>query len=709
MKSIYLLIVFVFFSFTLHAKIKVTKVACIGNSITYGTGVENREKNAWPQQLQNMLGGRYQVMNFGVNGTTLLKKGNCPYWETQEYKDALNSNPDLVFIKLGTNDSKLDNRLFLGEFEENYTELIHSFTQLKSHPRIVLLLPVPSFMTDTTAIWNPIIVDQIIPKIRQVAYQTHSEIINLYSLFIDQADLFPDQIHPNSLGATVIARRLYELVKLRENKDDIFRKIDAPKAMSSFFGFDCADFTFRGRNCKVVKPKNTASGLPWVWRARFWGHEPQTDIAMLERGYHLVYMDVAELFGNANAIAHWDAFYKMLRCAGLSEKTILEGMSRGGVYVYNWALANPEKVACIYADAPVLDLKSWPGGKGKSGGSKDDWEVFKSDYEIQSEEAAIDFKDSPLDNASKIAKLGFPMLHVVGDADDVVPEDENTTPFEQIIRKTGGDITVIHKPGVGHHPHSLANPTPIVNFLLRATNRKVNFAAIAAPGSEYRLAAGWIEGNDWWSNHEDIIQCLEKGKPFDIIFLGNSITQSIGGNRKSVAYKPGKEAFDKTFAQYKWESAGISGDCTQNLIWRVNNGGYKHAISKVIVVIAGVNNITAGDSPAEIAEGIKVLVRSIRKKMPATKILLLGPLPTGMEQANTTRLAFQRVHHLLSEMKFDKSVVYKNIDTAFIAKNGNLRADCYSDDGIHLSETGYLVLANELVQYSLIKMLHAIM
>lgn len=252
---------------------------------------------------------------------------------------------------------------------------------------------------------------------------------------------------------------------------NIFSMIKEDKSITNFHGFECADFIYNGRNCKVVKPKIAAPGKPWVWRARFWGHEPQTDVSLLERGFHVVYSDVAELYGNSESIDLWNQFYSLMRRCGLAEKAVLEGMSRGGVYAYNWALANPGKVACVYADAPVLDLKSWPGGKGKSLGSKKDWEIFKKDYRL-TDDQADNFNNSPLDNAAKIAKLGFPMLHVVGDADDVVPVDENTAPFEKEVLAAGGNIKVIHKPGVNHHPHSLANPTPITDFILRATGQK---------------------------------------------------------------------------------------------------------------------------------------------------------------------------------------------------------------------------------------------
>lgn len=250
---------------------------------------------------------------------------------------------------------------------------------------------------------------------------------------------------------------------------DIFQALPADKQLGKFCGFEMATFTFNGRQAKVVKPRQIGRMAPWIWRARFWGHEPQADSALLVRGFHVVYCDVAELFGNSQAIEIWNQYYALMTKAGLSSKVALEGFSRGGVYVYNWGMVNPEKVSCVYADAPVLDLKSWPGGKGRGPGSKRDWEIFKEDYHLKTEEEAAQFKGSPIDNVDKIVKAGFPMLHVCGDADEVVPMDENTDLFEKRVKALGGNIMVIHKPGIKHHPHSLKDPSPIVAFVLRAT------------------------------------------------------------------------------------------------------------------------------------------------------------------------------------------------------------------------------------------------
>lgn len=447
----------------------VIKIACIGASITHGATLAHPEQDAYPQQLGRLLGSHYQVTNYGVSSATLLRKGNFSYWNQPAYQEALQSDPGIVFIDLGGNDAKLVNRVHIAEFEKDYHDMIRSFAQLPSHPRIILLLPLPGFTKDTAQIWDPAIVGQIIPHIRQVAYDEGLEVLDMHSLFVDKEAWMADKIHPNLEGTTLIAQRLYTLIiQPRDTVFDLSSRLPSPITFSSFYGYACAGFTMNGRDCKVVRPKWAAPGHPWVWRARFWGHEPQTDIALLERGYHIVYCDVAELFGNGEAVSRWDDFYRLLHKAGLARKAVLEGMSRGGVYVFNWAAVNPDKVACVYADNPVLDLKSWPGGLGAAPPSGPELEAFKKDYGLRDSAALRRFRGSPVDKVPQIVKGGYPILILCADADEVVPPAENTLLFEQRVKALNGKITVIHKPGFHHHPHSLPNPTPIVDFIVKA-------------------------------------------------------------------------------------------------------------------------------------------------------------------------------------------------------------------------------------------------
>lgn len=446
------------------------RIACVGNSITYGSGLKDRLSESYPARLQALLGSKYEVLNFGVSGATMLKKGNKPYWNTPEYQQVMSAAPDLVFIKLGTNDSKQINRAEMPGFEADYKEMIRAFKGLSTKPRVVLLLPIKAFSDEKFGISGTYLKASMIPVIQKIAYDEQLEILDLYSLFADKEALLADKIHPNATGDNFIAFRLEAFLKQQTKQvKSLTAKLKTPVQVDSFYGYESLKFSFQGHEARIVQPKKVAKGMPWIWRARFWGHEPQTDIALLERGFHLVYCDVAELFGNAESIRIWNDFYASLQKMGFAKKAVLEGMSRGGVYVYNWAAANPEKVACVYADNPVLDLKSWPGGKGQGPGSKESWATFLKDYGYQTDADAMAFKGSPIDQIEAIVKGKYPMLHVCGDIDEVVPMSENSLPFAEKIKLAGGDIQIIHKPEGKHHPHSLANPQPIVDFILKAT------------------------------------------------------------------------------------------------------------------------------------------------------------------------------------------------------------------------------------------------
>ncbi|HWZ04103.1 MAG TPA: GDSL-type esterase/lipase family protein [Mucilaginibacter sp.] len=458
--------------FSVNAQNKL-KVACIGASITYGARIENREQNCYPAQLQQMLGNNYKVTNYGVSGTTLIKKGDLPYWNTNEYKTALAANPDIVIIDLGGNDSKLINRIYLQDYERDYHEFIQSFTQLPSHPRIVLLLAMPSFEKDTTGIWDPVIVKRVNPRIQQVAFDNKVEVVDMHSAFVDKEAITPDKIHPNKEGATIMAQTIYEnIAQKKDTAFNIFQNLKTAYKVSSFYGYECADFTFDNRNCKIVKPKWSAPGHPWIWRARFWGHEPQTDISLLQRGFHLVYCDVAELLGNDESIKYWNDFYNLVYKAGLGKKAVMEGMSRGGVYVFNWAAVNPNKVACVYVDNPLLNIPSWAKGHLKTPAVKDDmFEAFKKDYNLTTDEQVLEFKGSPVDKIKQIVKGKYPILILCADEDEAVSPADNTLLFEKLVKELNGNIEVVHKPGFKHHPHSLPNPKPITDFILKGTGQ----------------------------------------------------------------------------------------------------------------------------------------------------------------------------------------------------------------------------------------------
>lgn len=237
-------------------------------------------------------------------------------------------------------------------------------------------------------------------------------------------------------------------------------------AVSDWHGFERHDFEVDGKTATVVLPKEPAPGRPWLWHGEFFGHKPAPDLALLGRGFHVVYLSVPDQLGAPSAVAHWNRLYQELTGRhGLSPKAALCGLSRGGLYCFNWAVANPTRTACIYADAAVADFKSWPGGFGKGKGSARDWQLVKERYGFASDEVAKAYTGNPVDSLAPLAAAHVPLLLVFGDADDVVPWDENSGVIAERYPKLGGSVELIRKPGVGHHPHGLEDSTPIVDFL----------------------------------------------------------------------------------------------------------------------------------------------------------------------------------------------------------------------------------------------------
>lgn len=228
--------------------------------------------------------------------------------------------------------------------------------------------------------------------------------------------------------------------------------------------YETASFEVAGRACKLTKPKKAAEGKPWIWRCRFYGAFPAADEALLAAGWHVAWIDVANLFGSEEAMKAFDAFYEAaISRGGLSQKPIMEGFSRGGLPAMNWAIQNPEKVSGVYLDAPVLDIHSWPKPN-----SPKLWETCMQVYGLTAE-TANSWK-GPLDNFQPLIDAGVPVLVVAGGNDDVVPYRDNAGILEERFTKAGGDFQAIVKAGGGHHPHSLHDPTPIVEWAYRVVD-----------------------------------------------------------------------------------------------------------------------------------------------------------------------------------------------------------------------------------------------
>ena len=193
-----------FLSFTEAKEPKPQILACVGDSITQGVGAERGQ--SWPAQAQKTLGEKWQVHNFGLSGTTLMNSGNKPYQKSKQFKAALSSNPDVVVIMLGTNDTKPANwKNSAKDYEVDYLDIISDFQKLPSRPQIYLCLPPYIAKEGRWGINNEDTKAQV-PMIKKIAKDIKCEVIDVYAALEGRDNLIPDTVHPNTAGAALIAK-----------------------------------------------------------------------------------------------------------------------------------------------------------------------------------------------------------------------------------------------------------------------------------------------------------------------------------------------------------------------------------------------------------------------------------------------------------------------------------------------------------------------
>lgn len=187
------------------------RVACIGNSITHGSGIDMQEANAYPAQLGRLLGGGYVVKNYGVGARCMMSTSDHPFMKEQAWRDAKAFLPNIAIIKLGTNDSK-DYQWNRQQYERDYQAMIDTLKALPSHPNIYLCTPVKAF-DSKWGITDSVIVEGVIPAIRQLAKRNRLPVIDLHSVITDPKDMTPDMIHPNDKGASKMAEAIRSAIQ----------------------------------------------------------------------------------------------------------------------------------------------------------------------------------------------------------------------------------------------------------------------------------------------------------------------------------------------------------------------------------------------------------------------------------------------------------------------------------------------------------------
>ena len=241
------------------------------------------------------------------------------------------------------------------------------------------------------------------------------------------------------------------------------------ETIDEWHGFKRHRFQADGCAAWVVEPRKALPGMPWSWCMEFPDAFPARCAApqLLEAGFHHVHIAVGNTFGSPGAVEHFKAFYDHMIAHGLAKKAALIGLSRGGLYAYRFASERPKCVAVIYGDAPLCDIRTVRGMPGYGKGNPGEWATLMNAYGFKDDAEALAYRGNPVDTLAPLAKAKVAIIHVIGDADEVVPPAKNSALIEQRYQQLGGEIEVIHKPGVSHHPHGLDDPKPVVDFILK--------------------------------------------------------------------------------------------------------------------------------------------------------------------------------------------------------------------------------------------------
>jgi len=187
------------------------KVACIGDSITEGTGLSNPSIDSYPSQLVTILGESYEVANFGIKSATVLKQSSKPYWNTSQYSDSHLFAPDIVVIMLGTNDAKPGNWVNKDQLVSDYSDLINTYKNLETKPTVYICYPPPIY-GEVAGITDSRIRNELLPLLNQVSIQNNVSIIDNYSALSGNKGWFTDNVHPNTEGARIVAETVYQVI-----------------------------------------------------------------------------------------------------------------------------------------------------------------------------------------------------------------------------------------------------------------------------------------------------------------------------------------------------------------------------------------------------------------------------------------------------------------------------------------------------------------
>jgi len=380
---------------------------------------------------------------------------------------------------------------------------------------------------------------------------------------------------------------------------------------STWKGFERVTFTINGHDAYYVKPKQALPGNPWVWRASFPDWHTDMDSILLTKGFYVAYISVDDQYGSPQSLQVWDKFYNYLTDKmSFAPKAALEAVSRGALYAYGWAKRNPDKVTCVYAETPVCDIKSWPGGKERGIGDTTLWSQLKVAYHF-TEAQAMAYNDNPVDNLEGLASFRVPVLHVIGLNDKLAPPAENTYLFAQRYVAAGGPmsiypVTIGPQELQGHH-FPIDRPAYYADFII---NNSYPVKKIL-PYGDYHEKAGGLP---------NFSKAAATRKQVTVTFLGGSITYNPGWRQKVCRYL--QERFPDV--KFHFIAAGIPSLGSLPHVFRLQHDVLDSGKTDLLFVEAAVNDRVNGTDSITQVRALEGIIRHAKKSNPQMDIVMMA-------------------------------------------------------------------------------------
>ncbi|HJP63238.1 MAG TPA: GDSL-type esterase/lipase family protein [Mucilaginibacter sp.] len=383
------------------------------------------------------------------------------------------------------------------------------------------------------------------------------------------------------------------------------------QATTQWKGFSKVNVVVDGHEGYYVKPLHPLPGNPWVWRSSFPDWHTDIDSILLSGGFYVAYINVDNQYGSPYSMLIWDKFYSYLtHKIKLAAKPGLEAVSRGALYAYGWAKRNPDKVSCIYAETPVCDVKSWPGGKGVGLGDTASWAQFKRVFHF-TEQQAIAYNDNPIDNLEGLASFHVSVLHTISLDDKLTPPAENTYVFAQRYLAVGGPIS-IHPVTIGPqelhgHHFPIDRPGYYADFIFNNCYPVKN----SLPYGNYIDTANKLS---------NFVYAARVKKKATVAFLGGSITYNPGWRPKACKYL--EERFPNT--EFHFIAAGIPSLGSLPHAFRLQRDVLDSGKVDLLFVEATVNDRTNGTDSLTQVRALEGIIRHAKTNNPQMDIVTMA-------------------------------------------------------------------------------------